>query len=222
MLKLEKIEEIEIELSRAIKRLFQRKLAAMRAPDLELKEKEIPIPMELKRDLERALEYRTQARKKVIECLEYIQECLRGTDAEVLRRFKKASNKIAEQTLRSYLESRDERVLTQGFLNAFEVEIDKLFEEQRRYTLAYPTLSQKERELYINEEVELQYPFLPKYLKALLTRYPSLFDEQEILKKIIEIKEHLVQGRSIFKEIEEYAVGVYIALLKTSILNNST
>ncbi len=208
-----KIMEIEVELRRAIRQIFQRKVE-IETTRANMKLREIPIPEELKRDLERAVRYRSQARKKAIECLEYIQECLRGTDEEVLRRFKRVSNKIAEQTLNNYLASGDEKVLTQGFLNAFEVEVDKLFEEQHKYTLLYPALEQRERELYISEEVELQYPFLPRYLKALLTQYPSLLDE--VGGKIMEIKRHLAQGRAIFREIEEYAVAVYIALLKTS------
>lgn len=209
-----KIEEIEVELRSAINRIFQRKFIAMQL-ETEASLREIPIPEELKKDLEKALRYRSQAGKKAVECLEYIQECLRGTDEEVLRRFKKASDKIAKQTLNNYLESRNEEILTQGFLNAFEAEVDKLFEEQRRYTKAYPPLTQKEKELYISEEVEFQYPFLPRYLKALLTKYPSLLDEGEIQRGIIEIQRHLAKGREIFKEIEEYAIAVYIAQLKT-------
>lgn len=216
---MKKIEEIELELKLAIKHIFQRKLAAMQIKEASSHLREIPIPEELKRDLERALRYRSQARKKAVECLEYIEECLKGTDEEVLRRFKKASNRIAEQTLNNYLASRDEKILTQGFLNAFEVEVDKLFEEQRRYTLAYPPLTKKEKELYISEEVESQYPFLPRYLKALLAQYPSLLNEQEVERKIREIKRHLAQGQAVFKEIEEYAIAVYIALLKTEVEN---
>ncbi|MEM2925743.1 MAG: hypothetical protein QXJ68_08670 [Methanocellales archaeon] len=214
-----KIEEIELELRSAINRIFQRKFIAMQL-EIKASPREIPIPEELKRDLERALRYRSQAGKKAVECLKYIQECLRGTDEEVLRRFKKASNKVAKQTLDNYLESRNEEILTQWFLNAFEVEVDKLFEEQRKYTKVYPPLTQKERELYISEEVESQYPFLPRYLKALLTQYPSLLTEEEIQREIIEIQRHLARGREIFKEIEEYAIAVYIALLKNSIQNN--
>lgn len=216
-----KIEEIEVELRLGIKRIFQQKFEAMQVQEASLHLREIPIPGELKKDLERVLKHRSQARKKAVECLEYIQECLKGTDEEVLRRFKKASNKIAEQILNNYLASRDEKILTQGFLNAFEVEVEKLFEEQRRYTLAYPPLTQREKMLYISEEVESQYPFLPRHLKAILTQYPSLLNEKEIQRKIMEIQRHLAKGREVFKEIEEYAIAVYIALLKTSIqLNN--
>lgn len=206
-----KIEKIEGEISSGIKQIFRRKL--MRQVETA---PEIPVPEELKRDLERALRYRSQARRKAVECLDYLQECLCGTDEQVMRRFKKASNKAAEQSLRDFLMSGDEKILIESFLNAIEAEVERFFEEQQKYAAAYPRPAQKERELCVSEEIEAQYPFLPRYLKALLSQYPSLLDEQEVERKIVEIKRHLSQARSIFEEIERYAVEIYIALLKTS------
>ncbi len=209
-----KIDEVEKKVSIDIKLMLRGKLAAMsskgRSP------LEMPVPEELNRDLERALRFRSQARKMIFECLDYIQECLTGTDRDVLKRFKKASNKIAEQTLSDFLASDDEKLLTEGFLKSIEAEFDRLFEHQRKYTTAYPPPSRKEIALYISEDVERRYPFLPRYLKALLSQNPSLLEDRGVEKKLAEISEHISRAQSIFEEIERYAVEIYIALLKTS------
>ncbi|MCG2708144.1 MAG: M20/M25/M40 family metallo-hydrolase, partial [Candidatus Omnitrophica bacterium] len=172
---------------------------------------EAPLAEPLKMDLKNALKDKKDAKKTAVDTLDYMEGSMEGTDKTVFEQYKKAIDEIIKNILSNPQLIIDVKTLNSEYSKELEKAFEKIIEEQQKYMkYSCSQEAKNEEELAIDPNINRNHPFLPRHLKALLSKNPELQNEPEVKEKLDKTKKRMMSAPSLFDEVAQYAGATFV------------